>query len=161
MYYFSATTLSFYPAELLDVYADAGTLPADLVEIDDDVYAQFSDMQPIGKKRGANKKGMPEWIDIPAPVVTDNDIAATARRYRDAFITATDAMTIVDYSIDDSPLTDEQRSELMAVRLAFKAWPIVTGWPLVEMPELPQWLLIEAVNQGYRVPVWPELPDVA
>ncbi|HDL6888132.1 TPA: tail fiber assembly protein [Yersinia enterocolitica] len=161
MYYFSATTLSFYPKELLAIYADAGTLPADLVEIDDDIYAQFSDIQPIGKKRGANKKGMPEWIDIPAPVVTDNDIAAIARRYRDAFITATDAMTIVDYSIDDKPLTEAQRSELMTVRLAYKIWPTVAGWPLVELPELPQRLLIEAVNQGYRVPVWPELPDVA
>ncbi|EMY0610127.1 TPA: tail fiber assembly protein [Yersinia enterocolitica] len=161
MYYFSATTLSFYPAELLDVYADAGTLPADLVEIDDDVYAQFSDMQPIGKKRGANKKGMPEWIDIPAAVVTDNDIAATARRYRDAFITATDAMTIVDYSIDDKPLTEAQRSELIATRAAYRSWPKLANWPLIELPELPQWLLIEAVNQGYRVPVWPELPDVA
>ncbi|AHM71630.2 tail fiber assembly protein [Yersinia hibernica] len=161
MYYFSATTLSFYPKELLAIYADAGTLPADLVEIDDDIYAQFSDMQPIGKKRGANKKGMPEWIDIPAPVVTDNDIAATARRYRDAFITATDALTIIDYSIDDKPLTEAQRSELMTVRLAYKIWPTVAGWPLVELPELPQWLLIEAVNNGYRVPVWPELSDVA
>ncbi|ELI7915165.1 tail fiber assembly protein [Yersinia enterocolitica] len=161
MYCFSATTLSFYPKELLEIYADAGTLPGDLVEIDDDVYAQFSDMPPIGKKRGANKKGMPKWVDIPAPVVTDNDIAATARRYRDAFIAATDALTIIDYSIDDSPLTDEQRSELMAVRLAFKAWPTVTGWPLVELPELPQWLLIEAVNNGYRVPVWPDAAYVA
>ncbi|MFQ6290470.1 tail fiber assembly protein [Yersinia enterocolitica] len=161
MYCFSATTLSFYPKELLEVYADAGTLPGDLVEIDDDVYAQFSDMQPIGKKRGANKKGMPEWVDIPAPVITDDDIAATARRYRDAFIAATDAMTIVDYSIDDKPLTEAQRSELIATRAAYRSWPTLTNWPLIELPELPQWLLIEAVNQGYRVPVWPELPDVA
>ncbi|HGF8909428.1 TPA: tail fiber assembly protein [Yersinia enterocolitica] len=161
MYCFSATTLSFYPKELLEIYADAGTLPGDLVEIDDDVYAQFSDMQPIGKKRGANKKGMPKWVDIPAPVVTDNDIAATARRYRDAFIAATDAMTIVDYSIDDKPLTEVQRSELIATRAAYRSWPTLTNWPLIELPELPQWLLIEAVNQGYRVPVWPELPDVA
>ncbi|HHX7277447.1 TPA: tail fiber assembly protein [Yersinia enterocolitica] len=161
MYYFSATTLSFYPAELLDAYADAGTLPADLVEIDDDIYAQFSDKQPTGKKRGANKKGMPEWVVIPAPVITDDDIAATARRYRDAFITATDALTIIDYSIDDKPLTDAQRSELIAVRATYRAWPTSANWPLIELPALPQWLLIEAVNHGYRVPVWPELPDVA
>ncbi|EKN6156618.1 phage tail protein [Yersinia enterocolitica] len=74
---------------------------------------------------------------------------------------ATDPMMVSDYSIDDMPLTEAQRSELTIIRAAYRAWPTVAGWPLVEMPELPQWLLIEAVNQGYRVPVWPELSDVA
>ncbi|EPD8659283.1 tail fiber assembly protein [Yersinia enterocolitica] len=155
MYCFSATTLSFYPKELLAVYTEAGTLPDDLIEIDDDVYAQFSDKQPIGKKRGANKKGMPVWVDIPAPIVTADDITATARRYRDAFIAATDAMTIVDYCIDDKPLTEAQRSELIATRAAYRSWPTLTNWPQVELPELPRWLLIEAVNHGYHIPVWP------
>ncbi|MBW5824052.1 tail fiber assembly protein [Yersinia kristensenii] len=161
MYCFSATTLSFYPKELLDVYADAGTLPSDLIEIGDDIYAQFAAQPPAGKMRGADKKGKPVWVNVPVPTVTADDIAATARRYRDAFITATDAITIVDYSIDDKPLTDAQRSELMAIRAAYRAWPTLANWPLIELPELPQWLLIEAVNQGYRVPVWPEVRDVA
>lgn len=161
MYYFSATTLSFYPAELLDVYAEAGTLPADLVEIDDDAYAQFSDAQPIGKKRGADKKGKPVWVNVPAPVVTADDVAAIARRHRDAFIKETDSMMVDDYSIDDKPLSEAQRHELIAIRAIYRSWPTEDNWPLIELPELPQWLLIEAVNQGYRVPVWPELPDVA
>lgn len=88
-------------------------------------------------------------------------LASIARQYRDAFIIATDPMMVSDYSIDDMPLTEAQRSELTITRAAYRAWPTVAGWPLVEMPELPQWLLIEAVNQGYRVPVWPELSDVA
>ncbi|EEO83653.1 hypothetical protein YPH_4292 [Yersinia pestis biovar Orientalis str. PEXU2] len=29
------------------------------------------------------------------------------------------------------------------------------NWPQVELPELPQWLLIEAMNQGYCIPNWP------
>ncbi|WP_432340293.1 phage tail protein [Yersinia enterocolitica] len=94
--------------------------------------------------------------------VTNSDLlAAIARQHRDAFIIATDPMMVSDYSIDDVPLTEAQRSELTIIRAAYRAWPTVTGWPLVELPELPQWLLIEAVNQGYRVPVWPEQPDVA
>lgn len=161
MYCFSATTLSFYPAELLDVYTAAGTLPDDLVDIDDDIYAQFAAQPPAGKMRGADKKGKPEWVNVPAPVITADDVAATARRHRDAFIRATDSMMVGDYSIDDKPLTDAQRSELMTVRLAYKSWPTVAGWPLIELPELSQWLLIEAVSQGYRVPVWPEVRDVA
>lgn len=161
LYCFSPTTLDFYPRELLDIYRSAGTLPNDVIEIEDDIYTQFSAQPPAGKVRGADKKGKPVWLDVPTPIITVDDIAATARRYRDAFIAATDALTIIDYSIDDSPLTDEQRGELMAVRLAFKAWPTVAGWPLVELPELPQWLLIEAVNNGYRVPVWPDAAYVA
>ncbi|MGE5043306.1 tail fiber assembly protein [Yersinia enterocolitica] len=66
MYCFSATTLSFYPKELLEIYADAGTLPADLVEIDDDVYLEFIN-PPAGKVRVAGKDGLPAWEDIPLP----------------------------------------------------------------------------------------------
>ncbi|CNH16779.1 putative tail fiber assembly protein [Yersinia intermedia] len=94
--------------------------------------------------------------------VTDNDkVATTARQYRDAFIVATDPLMVSDYSIDDKPLTEAQRRELTTTRTAYRAWPTLANWPLIELPALPQWLLIEAVNQGYRVPVWPELPDVA
>lgn len=161
MYCFSATTLSFYPKELLAVYTEAGTLPDDLIEIDDDIYHQFINQPSAGKMRGVSKKGMPLWVDVPAPIVTADDIAATARYYRDAFIVATDSMMVSDYSIDDKPLTEAQRSELIATRAAYRSWPTLANWPLIELPELPQWLLIEAVNQGYRVPVWPVLPDVA
>ncbi len=88
-------------------------------------------------------------------VADKNMIAALARRHRDAFIKTTDSITVIDYSIDDSPLTDTQRAELTATRAAYRAWPTVENWPQVELPELPQWLLIEAVNQGYIVPDWP------
>ncbi|HDM8084439.1 TPA: tail fiber assembly protein [Yersinia enterocolitica] len=155
MYCFSATTLSFYPKELLAVYTEAGTLPDDLIEIDDDIYHQFINQSSAGKMRGVSKSGMPLWVDVPASVVTADDIAATARNYRDAFIAATDAMMVSDYSIDDKPLTEAQRSELIVTRAAYRSWPTLTNWPQVELPELPQWLLIEAVNHGYRTPVWP------
>nr|WP_258953870.1 hypothetical protein [Yersinia bercovieri] len=91
--------------------------------------------------------------------VPDNDLLTTvARHYRDAFIVATDPLMVSDYSIDDVPLTTQQRDELIATRATYRAWPTVENWPLIELPELPQWLLVEAVNQGYRVPVWPPLP---
>ncbi|WP_233420383.1 phage tail protein [Yersinia bercovieri] len=67
----------------------------------------------------------------------------------------TDPMMVSDYSIDDIPLTTQQRDELTTTRAAYRAWPTVENWPLIELPELPQWLLIEAVNQGYIVPTWP------
>ncbi|AKA37443.1 tail fiber assembly protein [Yersinia ruckeri] len=86
--------------------------------------------------------------------------AAVARRYRDNFIRATDPMMVSDYSIDDAPLTEPQRRELIATRLAFKQWPTLAGWPLIELPVIGEsdksrWLLTEAVNNGYVVPEWP------
>lgn len=86
--------------------------------------------------------------------------AAVARQYRDAFIKATDPMMVADYSIDDEPLTEDQRRELIATRLAFKQWPMLADWPLIALPVMGEldksrWLLTEAVNNGYVVPVWP------
>ncbi len=155
MYCFSATTLSFYPKDLLEIYTDAGSLPDDLIEVDDDTYTQFINLPPEGKMRGANKKGFPVWVNIPAPIITADEMGADARGYRDAFIVATDPMMVSDYCIDDIPLTEAQREELIATRARYRVWPTLENWPLIELPELPQWLLVEAVNQGYRVPVWP------
>ncbi|EKN5087434.1 TPA: tail fiber assembly protein [Yersinia enterocolitica] len=161
-YLYSASTNSFYPSELVDVYKAANSFPEDTIDVDDGVYIEFSaSAAPVGKVRAAGKKGLPVWGDIIQPILDADELAAKARHYRNAFIIATDPMMVSDYSIDDKPLTEAQRSELAITRAAYRAWPTVTGWPLVELPELPQWLLIEAVNQGYRVPVWPELPDVA
>lgn len=153
MHKFSAKTRGFYPAELLDIYKAAGTLPDDLVDIDEVSHRAFTGQPPAGKILGADEQGMPMWVDAPAPTFTD--LAAQARRYRDAFLTATDQMTLVDYSISDVPLNAEQRAELLAARQSYKSWTNEPGWPLIELPELPIWLLIEAVNRGYRVPEWP------
>lgn len=153
MYKFSKKTLGFYPAELMDIYIQAGTLPDDVVDVDVAGHKEFTKQPPAGKILGADDCGLPIWVDTPAPTLTE--LAAQARRYRDAFLTATDQMTLVDYSISDVPLNAEQRAELLAVRQSYKSWTNEPGWPLIELPELPTWLLIEAVNRGYRVPKWP------
>lgn len=103
--------------------------------------------------RGANKKRLLVWVNIPAPIVTADEMDADARGYRDTFIVATTPMMVSDYCIDDIPLTEAQREELIATRARYPVWPTQENWPLIELPELPQWLLVEAVNQGYCVPV--------
>jgi hypothetical protein len=128
-------------------------IKSQLVDIDEASHKEFTKQPPAGKILGADEQGRPTWVDTLAPTFTD--LAAQARRYRDAFLTATDQMTLIDYSISDVPLSAEQRAELLAVRQAYKSWTNEPGWPLVELPELPVWLLIEAVNRGYRVPEWP------
>ncbi|MEB2439864.1 phage tail protein [Citrobacter braakii] len=53
-------------------------------------------------------------------------------------------------------LSDEQRSELRQTRADYKNWPECRDWPGIELPDVPQWLLVEAVNNGYVVYNWPE-----
>lgn len=63
-YFFSPSTVSFYPEVMLDDYRDAGTLPDDLVSVENEVFAEFSGTPPDGKVRGVIK-GKPAWVDIP------------------------------------------------------------------------------------------------
>ncbi|YAW66776.1 tail fiber assembly protein [Morganella morganii] len=63
-YFFSPSTVSFYPEAMLDDYRDAGTLPDDLVGVESKVFAEFSGTPPDGKVRGV-LKGKPAWVDIP------------------------------------------------------------------------------------------------
>lgn len=155
-YVFSPSTLAFYPAALKDSYVAAGSWPEDGVEVEDDVFATFSGTPPEGKMRGLGDDNQPAWVEVPAPSYTEDQVKAQARGYRDAFLSATDVMVVPDFTICDMPLTDEQRTELTTTRETFKKWPTQAGWPLIELPEIPQWLLIEAVNQGYVVPTWPQ-----
>lgn len=60
-----------------------------------------------------------------------------------------------DYTIGDIELTEEKIIELTAVRRSYKTWPKQSQWPLIELPQIPQWLLTEAVNHGYIMPDWP------
>ncbi|EMU6154328.1 TPA: phage tail protein [Yersinia enterocolitica] len=162
MIYFSATTLGFYPQNSQADYLVVGSWPDDAVMMTEKEQATYwKQSLPAGQMLGA-VKGRPAWVSLPQPMPpTADKLASTARYYRDAFIIATDPMMVSDYSIDDVPLTEAQRSELIATRAAYRSWTTLANWPLIELPELPQWLLIEAVNQGYRVPVWPEQPNVA
>ncbi|MDR4896721.1 phage tail protein [Yersinia kristensenii] len=153
-YVYSPSENAFIPVALESIYVEAGTWPEDGYLIADDEASIFMDDAPKGKVRAA-QDGRPCWVDIETSPPSNEVLSRQARGYRDLFITATDPVMVSDYSIDDAPLTAEQRSELTKTRLAFKQWPTQEGWPLIELPELSQWLLVEAVNQGYIVPTWP------
>ncbi|WP_235906643.1 phage tail protein [Yersinia rochesterensis] len=122
-----------------------------------EVYAYEDDCADEFIKKGLSSITEEEALMIVTPAPTADELAAVARGYRDAFIRATDPLMVSDYSIGDTPMNAAQRAELTAARALYRAWPTVENWPLIELPELPQWLLVEAVNQDYRVPVWPPL----
>ncbi|HDL7338297.1 TPA: phage tail protein [Yersinia enterocolitica] len=153
---FSPSTVTFYAENMIKDGSYGDSLPDDLiVPTTEELTTYWKQMPPINKQLGVIN-GRPAWIDVSLPpMLTSEQLAAIARQYRDAFIVATDPIMVSDYSIDDTPLTEVQRTELTAIRTAYRVWPTQDDWPLIELPELPQWLLVEAVNQGYFVPTWP------
>ncbi len=54
-YIYSATTNSFYPLEMKEDYTQADSWPDDAVEVDEQVYIEFSGLPPKGKIRIAEK----------------------------------------------------------------------------------------------------------
>lgn len=155
--FFSPTMIGFRTLDMVEdgSYDDGYGDFIELSESEKLIYWKQS--PPAGQVLGA-VKSRPAWVNIPTPApLTADELDATARQYRDNFIVATDPMMVSDYCIDDIPLTTAQRDELTTTRAIYRAWPKLELWPLIKLPELPQWLLIEAVNQGYRVPVWPPL----
>ncbi|HEI3291148.1 TPA: tail fiber assembly protein [Escherichia coli] len=155
-YWFSPANNAFYPVALKESYVSAGSLPNDLIEVEDTIFNEFSATPPYGKMRGIGDSGLPIWVDIPAVEESPEQIKARARVLRDEFIVSTDRMLVSDFTINNIPLTAEQQAELLDVRQKFKLWPESEGWPNVELPAIPQWILIEAVNNGYVVKNWPE-----
>ncbi|QHM72476.1 tail fiber assembly protein [Mixta intestinalis] len=154
-YWFSPKHNAFYPEALKEAYINAGTLPDDLIETTEKIFIEFSGMPPAGKIRGANDKGLPCWDDLPVVEVSISELKTQARKLRDSFILSTDRMLVEDYTINDILLTHEQREQLLKVRAKFKTWPNEDGWPQIDLPFIPPWILNEAVNNGYMVAIWP------
>lgn len=66
MYLYSKEKNAFYPLSMKQDYIDAGSWPADGVEVDEAVFAEFQ-ITPAGKIRVTGEDGLPEWGDIPPP----------------------------------------------------------------------------------------------
>ena len=73
-----------------------------------------------------------------------------ARERRNAFLRATDVMFGPDYTIHDEPLTPTQFNEILRVRREMKTWPKTLGWPFTPLPAIPDWLMREAIQQGFE-----------
>ncbi|RWT91141.1 tail fiber assembly protein [Citrobacter freundii] len=78
-YWFSPSNNAFYPEELKGFYIAAGSLPVDLVEVEEGVFNEFTSDPPAGKTRGVID-GMPAWTDAPLPTEEEAIIAAEAEK---------------------------------------------------------------------------------
>ncbi|EEX3304631.1 tail fiber assembly protein [Escherichia coli] len=84
-YLFSPSANAFYPNELKSYYEAAGSLPADLIEVDSEVFDEFT-ATPEGKIRVVGNDGMPAWGDVPPP--TQAEIIAETEREKQRRIAA-------------------------------------------------------------------------
>ncbi|MEX5714099.1 tail fiber assembly protein [Serratia ureilytica] len=75
-YGFSATTKAFYVYEDKESYEANGNWPEDVKPVSDQVWEKYCMQGPEGKERGANKRGLPCWVDIPAPAKETQTAAA-------------------------------------------------------------------------------------
>lgn len=118
MYQYSPSTNSFYPDDLLSAYEDAGTLPNDLVPVDEDVFREFTATPEPGKIRVAGSDGLPAWGDIPPP--THEELIVIAEQVRQQLLTHADAV-MLDWRTELmlGEISDANRAKLSAW-LAYK-----------------------------------------
>ena len=90
-YIYSATTNSFYPLEMKEDYTQADSWPDDAVEVDEQVYIEFSGLPPKGKIRIAGENGFPAWSEIPPPT-HEEQIAAAEQEKQQLINQANDYM---------------------------------------------------------------------
>lgn len=64
LYYFSPTTLGFYPEGMKDDYVKAGSWPDDGIPVSEDTWSEFVSQAPDGKTLGV-VDGNPAWVDLP------------------------------------------------------------------------------------------------
>ncbi|MGT2567082.1 tail fiber assembly protein [Enterobacter kobei] len=72
--FFSAANLSFYPEELKEEYEIGIGWPEDAIEIAYEQWEEFIGTPPADKTLGADKSGMPAWVDIP-PLSHEEEVA--------------------------------------------------------------------------------------
>ncbi|ENU0862216.1 tail fiber assembly protein [Citrobacter amalonaticus] len=76
---FSALNNAFYPLELQSRYVEAGSWPEDGIEVNDEIFKEFTGEPPVGKVRGV-EDGFPCWIDVPPPTRDELIVAAVLEK---------------------------------------------------------------------------------
>ena len=66
----------FYSQKENGFFTDLNKAPSDAVEVDEQVYIEFSGLPPKGKIRIAGENGFPAWSEIPPPTHEEQIAAA-------------------------------------------------------------------------------------
>lgn len=117
-----------------------------VVEMDPDSIPSHVSIDP--------EKGWVYQDGIVSRLLVQYDVEA--RNLRNAFLKATDPLMVFDFTINDEMISEEQRREAAGTRIAFKTWPKTPGWPMVPLPSVPEWMMEQAVKNGFVNKAWPE-----
>ncbi|EIR2440184.1 tail fiber assembly protein, partial [Escherichia coli] len=78
--FFSPSLNIFVNPALKDDYINVNSWPDDAVEVDEQVYIEFSGLPPKGKIRIAGENGFPAWSEIPPPTHEEQIAAAELKK---------------------------------------------------------------------------------
>lgn len=133
----SKATRSFYNPALYD------SMPDDVVEISTKRHAELLEGQSKGKVIAWGDDGYPFLAD--PPPLSNEELSATERDWRDAQLTATDG--VVSRHRDEqeagegTTLSAGKYAELQTYRRALRNWPEAGEFPLIDhRPTAPYWL---------------------
>lgn len=118
------------------------SMPADAVEITDELYIAVIGNPPPGKVRAHDAQGLPYLVDAPDVVP---DPAAQERQWRDAELAS--VMWLRERHRDQleieapTSIDGEQFKELLTYMQALRDWPQSPDFPQIEhRPVLPPWI---------------------
>ncbi|WP_265532015.1 phage tail assembly chaperone [Pseudomonas saponiphila] len=136
MRYYSKSTGSTYIAGL------HGSMPADAVEISEDLYFSVIGNPARGKIRAHDEQGLPYLVDAPEVVP---DPAALEREWRDDELSS--VIWLRERHRDQleigaaTTLTSDQVNELLVYLQALRDWPQSLSFPQAEhRPVPPAWI---------------------
>jgi len=136
MRYYSKSTGSTYIAGL------HGSMPADAVEISEDLYLSVIGNPASGKARAHDDRGLPYLIDAPVQLP---DLQAQEREWRDSeLMTATGMRDRHRDQLEievETTLPAEQFKELLLYMQVLRDWPQSPDFPVLEQrPAAPPWI---------------------
>lgn len=136
--YFSASTNGFYSDLWKETYEEAGTWPADAVEISERWHEYLVRKQGDGKNVSANEYGQPVLADQPPPA--REELISQAEETRATLMASASAVIM---PLEDASELDIATEEEAATLLRWKRYRVmlnrldISAAPSIEWPELP------------------------
>lgn len=138
-YFFSPSENGFLDGNLRIVYEQAGTWPEDCIEIDDEIFFEFTSVAPENKMRIAGPDGLPAWCDIPEP--SREELIAMAGQRKGLLRSGADAIiTPLQDAVDMDMATEDE----IAALTAWKKYRVLlnridtSAAPDIEWPKQPE-----------------------
>lgn len=112
-YVYSAENNAFYPTSMKEDYISGNCWPTDGVECDEDVFTEYTKEPPTGKHRGADKKGLPAWVDKP-PLSIEEEIKVAEQQKATLLAGAQETISFWQTELQLGIISDEDKASLIA-----------------------------------------------